>query len=90
MSNEGKLAAWLLRKLMRSQCWGSKYQNKDDILRNLKNDGKSRRLVDKKIIPNLLNDGLLIQHKKNTVLSLNAHMKNEILWIIEKYYPLEE
>lgn len=79
-----EISANIFLKLAREKKWGGSYRPKDSVIRwiegRLKKDGKRIR----KIIKQLIKEGLLLEKKSGEVISLNPKRKGDIINTIEK------
>ncbi|MCD6522490.1 MAG: hypothetical protein J7K68_01970 [Candidatus Diapherotrites archaeon] len=81
-----KLRAWVIRKLFRQGYIGRRHCGIDDILRPLRHDERSRRIVKDKIIPELLKEEMLLSPHKDRY-SINPRKMGEVKIVLKKYFP---
>ena len=83
--SDDELKADVMYKLMRRCCWGGKYIPADSLVRWLSKRVKKNGKRGRNIIEQLINEGLLISHKKGKTISLNPARSGEIREFIRKY-----
>jgi hypothetical protein len=71
---------------MRNGYWTRRHCGEDDILRAVRHDERSLRILKDDIIPDLHNTGFLIRQHGDRY-SLNAAKADEIKRIVAKHYP---
>ena len=79
-----QVKADIMDRLLRRHCWGEKYLPIDSLVnwmgKQIKRNGKRIR----KLLDELVKEGFLFLHKRNTTTSLNPRMKGQIVEYIEK------
>lgn len=82
--SDEEVKADIMNRLLRRNCWGSKYLPVDRLVNwmagKVKPDGKRVR----KLIRQLLNESFLILHKKGETVSLNSARSGEIIEFIKQ------
>ncbi|MGB9740381.1 MAG: hypothetical protein ACP5IM_00345 [Candidatus Bathyarchaeia archaeon] len=77
--SDEEIKADIMNRLLRRNCWGTKYLPVDTLVNwlagKVKPDGKRVR----KLIRQLVNEGFLILHKKGETISLNSTRSAEII-----------
>ena len=79
-----QIKADIMDRLLRRRCWGEKYLPIDSLVnwmrKQIRRNGKRVR----KLVDELVKQGFLFLHKRNTTASLNPRMKGQIVEYIEK------
>ena len=84
LASDQEIKADILNRLIRRGCWGAKYFPTETLVKWLCKKVKRNGRRVRKLIKELVQQGLILAHKKGKTISLNPSKASEIIEYVDK------